>query len=306
MITVAELRAIPLFAALPDNESATLAGRLADVHLREGDWLIHEGEQPSFFMLLSGVLEVRKIVHGADRRINVYQPGTYFGELPLLLGSPAIASIRALQPSRVAQLDNGDFAELYASCSNFAAELSRTMTQRFARLRDLPQQLPPVSVTIVGHRYDIACHELRDFLSRNRIAFRWVDPTRPQRPEEVPAPKAGDSYPVVMFADGRRLVTPTLRELADALNLQTRPSATTYDVAIIGAGPAGLAAAVYGASEGLRTVLVEREAPGGQAGTSSRIENYLGFPTGVSGEELELARCSRPAVSARSCSWRAT
>ena len=93
-------------------------------------------------------------------------------------------------------------------------------------------------------------------------------------------------YPVVVLADGTRLVTPTLRELAERLGLQTKPAPATYDVAIVGAGPAGLAAAVYGASEGLRTVLVEREAPGGQAGTSSRIENYLGFPTGVSGDEL--------------------
>ena len=89
-----------------------------------------------------------------------------------------------------------------------------------------------------------------------------------------------------MLPDGRRLVTPTLRELAENLGLQTAPRNAIYDLAIIGGGPAGLAAAVYGASEGLSTIIVEREAPGGQAGTSTRIENYLGFPTGVSGDEL--------------------
>jgi thioredoxin reductase (NADPH) len=102
----------------------------------------------------------------------------------------------------------------------------------------------------------------------------------------VEAPRPGDRYPVVVLPDGRRLVTPTLRELAENLGLQTAPRNAIYDVAIIGAGPAGLAAGVYGASEGLRTIIVEREAPGGQAGSSTRIENYLGFPTGLSGDEL--------------------
>jgi len=286
MITIDELRSVPLFATLPDEEAATLAARLADVRLREGDWLLHEGEQPSFFMLIEGALEVRKLVHGKDRRLDVYRTGTYFGELPLLLGSPAIASLRALESSRVAQLDQGDFTVLFAECETFASELTRTMTQRFARLRNLAGQAPPATATIVGHRYDIACHHLRDFLARNRIVFRWLDPTRPDLAGDAPPPREGDRYPLVLLPDGERLVTPTLRELAERLGLQTVPREAVYDLAIIGGGPAGLAAAVYGASEGLRTILLEREAPGGQAGTSSRIENYLGFPTGVSGDEL--------------------
>ena len=127
---------------------------------------------------------------------------------------------------------------------------------------------------------------LRDFLARNQITFRWLDPTRPSFDGEIRTPQPGDRFPVVILADGERLVTPSLRELAQRLGLQTMPSREAYDLAIIGAGPAGLAAAVYGASEGLDTILIEREAPGGQAGTSSRIENYLGFPTGVPGDEL--------------------
>jgi thioredoxin reductase (NADPH) len=286
MITATELRSIPLLASLPDSEAAALAGRLADVHLREGDWLIHEGEQPSFFLLIEGALEVRKIVHGSERRIDIYRPGMYFGELPLLLGSMAIASLRAMEPTRVAQLDQGDFSELFGACSTFAAELTQTMTDRFQRLRGLAGEAAPAGVTIVGHRYDVACHQLRDFLARNRIAFRWHDPTRPSRTGAAEAAGPGDRFPVVILPDGQRLITPDLRELATKLGLRTTPSADAYDVIIVGAGPAGLAAAVYGASEGLSTLLVEREAPGGQAGTSSRIENYLGFPTGVSGEEL--------------------
>jgi thioredoxin reductase (NADPH) len=286
VITAAELRSIPLFAALPDGEARTLAARLADVRLREGDWLLQEGDQPSFDHVLDGALAVSKAVHGIERQLDVYRPGTYFGELPILLGAPAIASIRAIEPSRVAQLDTGDFHALFAECTTFAGELTRTMTTRFTRLQSLAATSAPASVTIVGHRYDIACHRLRDFLARNHVLFRWLDPTRPDLAGEAPPPQAGDRYPVVVLTDGRKLVTPTLRELADALGLATAPRPALYDVAIVGAGPAGLAAAVYGASEGLSTLLVEREAPGGQASTSSRIENYLGFPTGVSGDEL--------------------
>ncbi len=281
MITSQELRSIPLFADLPDGEAASLTARLADVRLRAGEWLIHEGEQPSFFMLLAGALELRKRVHGAERRVDVFRAPSYFGELPLMLGSPAIASVRAMAASRVAQLDQADFATLFTSCETFSSELTRTMTQRFAGPRRLAYEEVPAAVTIVGHPYDIACHRLRDFLSRNHIAFQWRDITRSQE-----TPRAGDRFPVVELPGGRRLVTPGLRELADAMGLATAPGSGVYDVAIVGAGPAGLAAAVYGASEGLRAVVIEREAPGGQAGTSSRIENYLGFPTGVSGDEL--------------------
>ena len=286
MITPDELRRVSLFAALPDNEAASLAARVADVRLREGDWLIHEGEQPSFFLLLEGTLEVRKAVHGVDRRLTEYSPGEYFGELPLLLGSPSIVSLRAVEPARVAQLDHADFRQLFTSCATLAAELTRTMTQRVSRLQALAAEVAPASVAIVGHRFDIACHHLRDFLARNRITYRWLDPTRPPASGEIESPRPGDRYPIVILASGERLVTPTLRELAQKLGLQTVPANTAYDLAIIGAGPAGLAAAVYGASEGLDTILIEREAAGGQAGTSSRIENYLGFPTGVPGEEL--------------------
>jgi thioredoxin reductase (NADPH) len=286
MITADELRRVALFAALPDNEAASLAARVADVRLREGDWLIQEGEQPSFFLLLEGSLEVRKVVHGVERRITQYSQGEYFGELPLLLGSPAIVSLRALEPTRVAQLDHADFRQLFTSCATLASELTRTMTQRVARLQALAAEVAPASVAIVGHRFDIACHHLRDFLARNRITFRWLDPTRPPASGEIEAPRPGDRYPMVILASGERLVTPTLRELAQKLGLQTAPANVAYDLAIIGGGPAGLAAAVYGASEGLATILIEREAAGGQAGTSSRIENYLGFPTGVPGEEL--------------------
>jgi thioredoxin reductase (NADPH) len=207
--------------------------------------------------------------------------------VPLLLGSPAVASLRAVEASRVCGFDPADFRALIAGCPKLNGELLKTMATRIGHLQELASEAPAATVTIIGHRFDLACHQVRDFVARNHIAFSWIDPTRPDRNNgTVAPPRAGDAFPVVVLPDGTRLVTPTLRELAERLGLQTEPAAVTYDVAVIGGGPAGLAAAVYGASEGLRTILIERESPGGQAGTSSRIENYLGFPTGVSGDEL--------------------
>jgi thioredoxin reductase (NADPH) len=138
LITVDDLRSVPLFRDLPDHEATTVASRLADIHLRAGDWLLHEGEQPSFFLLMEGSLELFKIVHGIERRLDEYGPGVYFGEVPLLLGSPAIASLRARSRARGAARP-GDFRAMFAECSVFASELITTMTGRVQRLQRLAQ-----------------------------------------------------------------------------------------------------------------------------------------------------------------------
>jgi thioredoxin reductase (NADPH) len=295
MITGEMLRAVPLLAGVPASELETIAARAADVTLHTNEWLIQEGELPAFFILLSGRLTVYKSVAGDERAIAEYAPGDYGGEVPLLLGSPAIASIRASEPSRVCRLDAADFRDLIVACPELNARLLRTMATRIEGLQQLATEAPLATVTIIGHRYDLACHALREFLTRNHIAFRWYDPRDPEARVGLSAtPQPDEIYPVVVLPDATRLVTPSFREVAVQLGLQTTPSHSVYDVAIIGAGPAGLAAAVYGASEGLRTILIERHAPGGQAGTSSRIENYLGFPTGVAGDEL-AARALRQA-----------
>src|SRR4051794_8495775 len=143
-------------------------------------------------------------------------------------------------------------------------------------------------VRVVGHRFSRDSHELRDFLARNRVPARWLDVERDAEARELLAVAGVDEgpLPVVLLEDGAILERPTVLELAERLSISARPTSDHYDLVIVGGGPAGLAAAVYGASEGLRTVMVEREAPGGQAGTSSRIENYLGFPAGLSGSDL--------------------
>ena len=146
-------------------------------------------------------------------------------------------------------------------------------------------------IRVLGTRWSPRSYELRDFLARNHVPYQWIDvelsanDPETKRLLEALGPEAAN-LPVVLFPDGTKLLEGVPADVAQKVGLRTRAQTSFYDLAIVGGGPAGLAAAVYGASEGLHTVMIEREAPGGQAGMSSRIENYLGFPTGLSGADL--------------------
>ena len=143
-------------------------------------------------------------------------------------------------------------------------------------------------VRVIGERWSAECHRVRDFLARNQVPYHFLDVESSPEARTLASGNNGDAprLPLVMLPDGTELAAPELVEIAEHIGLKTKARERFYDLAIVGAGPAGLAAAVYGGSEGLRTVLIERQAPGGQAGTSSKIENYLGFPAGISGGEL--------------------
>lgn len=146
-------------------------------------------------------------------------------------------------------------------------------------------------VRLLAGRWAPGGHLIRDFLTRNQVPYAWLDPADDAEGRRLAASLEGGepidpAVPVVLFADGSTLRDPSTRQIAEKVGLQTKAALPFYDVVIVGGGPAGLAAAVYGASEGLKTILVESEAPGGQAGTTSRIENYLGFPAGLSGGDL--------------------
>jgi thioredoxin reductase (NADPH) len=143
-------------------------------------------------------------------------------------------------------------------------------------------------VRLIGSRWSAACFETREFMARNHVPYRWLEvETDPEATDLLnSAGLDAKELPVLLFPEGTHLVAPAHREIAERVGLRTRADQPFYDLIIVGGGPAGLAAGVYGGSEGLRTVLIEGVAPGGQAGTSSRIENYLGFPTGVSGGDL--------------------
>ncbi len=154
----------------------------------------------------------------------------------------------------------------------------------------LAQFRPPFEgIRVIGNRWSPHCHEIKDFLARNQVPYQWLDIELSEEAQKlVKYVECGDRLhlPLVLFSDGTRLLQPSNLEIATKIGLQTQADKPFYDLIIVGGGPAGLAAAVYGASEGLHTVMIERQAPGGQAGTSSRIENYLGFPVGLSGGDL--------------------
>ncbi len=143
-------------------------------------------------------------------------------------------------------------------------------------------------IRVIGDRWSADSHRIKDFLARNQVPYRWFDIERDQQAQELIscAKLENPCLPLVLFPDGESQSEPTNLAIAEKIGLQTEANNPFYDLIIVGGGPGGLAAAVYGASEGLRTVMIEREAPGGQAGTSSRIENYLGFPVGLSGGDL--------------------
>ncbi len=147
---------------------------------------------------------------------------------------------------------------------------------------------PFEGLRVVGHRWSLKDHKVRNFLSQNHVPYRWLDVAAGDEALELLKTMGlePDMLPVVLFADGSALVDPETEALAARVGLRVQAAQEFYDMVVVGAGPAGLAAAVYGASEGLRTVVIEPQAPGGQAGSSSRIENYLGFPSGLSGADL--------------------
>src|SRR4051812_27696970 len=175
MITAELLKRIPLFSGVPEGERASLAARAADVRLNADEWLILEGQTPAFFALLEGRLAVHKNIAGRDQQLMVYEAGDYFGEVPLLLASPAVASVRSVEPSRVARLDPGDFHDLITHCRVLNGEIMKTMARRVGALQQLVADTPMTATTLIGRQHDLACLELREFLSRNRVNFAWRD-----------------------------------------------------------------------------------------------------------------------------------
>jgi len=287
MLTAEDVATVPLFAELPPAVLENLARASGDLRLSAGEFAVSEGGERALFAVLSGRLEVVKLFEGVERTLGWRQAGAIFGEVPLALSSPFPAGYRAAEPSRVMQVPVEAYYRLAAASAEVAAKVGALARERIGGLQNVSAETPAARVTLVGREDDAACGRFRRFLARNQISVNWMAPDAPELDDAWPAcPVDAEGRPMVRLANGEVLTDPDVRVLANRLGLQTAPRADEYDVAIIGGGPGGLAAAVYGASEGLRTIVIEREAPGGQAGTSSRIENYLGFPNGISGDEL--------------------
>src|SRR6476659_195317 len=289
MVTAEEISRVAVFADIEPAERDRLARVVADIRLVPGEFAVHEGDARALFGVLEGRLEVLRLVDGVENVIGERKPGDVFGEMSIAFGMLHPGGFRAAEATRVFRIDLDEYHALVAAAPEVGEQVAQLAAHRLGGSKGLQARASapaPFRAIVLGHRSDASCTDLRRFLGRNQIRFKWVQPDVPADAEEWGVLPAEGDYPAVRVVDGKMVVRPTLRRVAELLHVPTEPAVAEYDTVIVGAGPAGLAAAVYGASEGLQTIVIEREAPGGQAGTSSRIENYLGFPSGVSGEEL--------------------
>ena len=297
MVTADEIAGVGIFADLDPADRERLARASADITLAAGEYAANPGDDRALFALLEGRIVAVKIEDGIETVVGERNPGDVFGEVPITLGTVFPVGFRAAEESRVMRVEPRDYHAVAAVAPDVALEVGRLAAYRMSGpggLQGLAAKPPRPRAIVIGHRWDAACTELRRFLDHNQIVYRWLQPDIPEDAEQWwgALPAEGD-YPALRVVDGKTVVRPRPRRIAELLDLATEAEYAEYDVVIVGAGPAGLAAAVYGASEGLRVIAVEREAPGGQAGTSSRIENYLGFPSGVSGDDLSSKALSQ-------------
>jgi thioredoxin reductase (NADPH) len=246
MIRPEELEKIPLFKCLDEIQRQRLAANVAELNVQAGEWIIREGETPSFFVLLQGALDLEKEYGGASKVRGQYKPGDFYGETPLLLDAPTIASLRATEPSRLIRLDRNQFKELIDSSAECTNLVVQTMTKRLASMREYMRENNPLRVLVVGSQYNDECREVRAFLALNRIPYEWVDGER--EPSRIPLSKPRNLIGPFVVVDNVSFVgSPlTVRKVAEALGISTKPNRAQYDVVVVGGGPAGLASAVWG------------------------------------------------------------
>ena len=253
---------------------------------RDGDKLFEAGARDfKFFVIKSGKVEIVDEAEETPKTVTIHGPSEFTGDVSQLTGSPSLFSGVARGDGEVYEVSPDALRQIL----NNHPDLGDLILQAFIARRHLLNE--PGTFTglrVIGSRYSRDTFRVRDFLAKNRVPFTWldleVDPQVDKLLKQFGLTEA--DTPVVAWGRKLLLRNPSNRELAEALGIRRPPERTMYDLVVVGAGPAGLAAAVYGASEGLSTVVLERTGPGGQAGRSMRIENYLGFPAGVTGAEL--------------------
>jgi thioredoxin reductase (NADPH) len=254
--------------------------------VRAGEVLYDIGDQNTrFFVVLSGAIEVVWPIGNREEPVTLLEPGGFTGEINMLSARRSLVRARVASDGSVIAVDRDDLHTLVQRDS----ELSELLMRAFILRRVALMNKDDVDMVLLGSRHSGSTQNIREFLSRNGQPFSYHDvETDPSVQAMLDRFQIGvDEVPVIVCQGGHVLKNPSIEDLAKKLGLSADLDASELrEVVIVGAGPAGLAAAVYGASEGLDVLVLESTAPGGQAGTSSRIENYLGFPTGISGQAL--------------------
>jgi thioredoxin reductase (NADPH) len=270
------------FPSLTDGQIARLVPLTTARDLRDGESLWEAGDRNRpLYVVVKGEIE---ILSGADHVVTVHRPGAFTGDVDLLSGRPVVVRARAVGPARVLELP----AAKLRSMVQTDAELSEIFLRAFMMRRLILMKQGGQNVVVIGSLHCAGTLALREFLTRNSQPHAYIDVEEdPAIQETLDRFAVGvDDIPVLICRGTQVLRKPTIEEVARCLGLDTLNETVVRDLVIIGAGPAGLSAAVYAASEGLDVLVVEARSPGGQAGSSSRIENYLGFPTGITGLAL--------------------
>jgi thioredoxin reductase (NADPH) len=274
------------FPVLQPRDIAALSARGKPRDVRAGEVLFAEWDRDvRFFVVLDGAVEIVEHSRGSPHQVVVHQPGEFTGDVDTLSGRAALVEGRALRDGRVLELDAGELRRAVEELP----ELGQTLIKAFLARRRLLLEEGFEGVRIIGSRFSPESHRLRDFASRNGIPYRFIDLETDAEAEallrqfHVPV----SATPIVMDAEGEWHSNPSFADIGACMGMvQRMDEGRVYDLVVVGAGPAGLAASVYAASEGLDVLVADEVAPGGQAGTSARIDNYLGFPEGISGPEL--------------------
>ncbi len=272
------------FPTLSDSELSKLESLGTRRPVAAGEYLYRAGDVNNFFVIVSGAVEGTVRADGEERVIRRITARQFLGELNLLTGQRALVSAAVVEPGEVIEVPRSTLRSLI----RISPLLGDKILAAFLARRAILLSKAAAAIRVIGSRFSRGSQQVREFLARHRLPHEWLDPDRDPTVETV-LREVGISpgeLPVVIVS-GTVLRDPTPGELADylGLTLGSLPD-RRFDLVVVGGGPAGLAAAVYAASEGLGTIVVERIAPGGQAGVSSRIENYFGFPTGISGQDL--------------------
>jgi thioredoxin reductase (NADPH) len=274
------------FPELREKDLAALTARGKIREVRAGEVLWEEGDRNRFFYaVLEGAIEIIGHQRGVPQRVVVHHPGQFTGDIDVLSGRTVLVTGRVIEDGRVVELGTEDVRRAVAELP----DLGKIILKAFLMRRELLIGEGFEGVRIIGSRFSPDAHRLRDFAARNAVPVDWIDLDTDQEAESllqqfnVPA----SATPIVLGSDGEWVSNPSNADFARCMGLETALEADhVYDLVIVGAGPAGLAASVYAASEGLDVLTTESLAAGGQAGTSALIDNYLGFPTGISGAEL--------------------